>query len=108
MRVDGDVGWRGRPAVGGTSGCAHLGELLDVRPLSGVCEACAAGALTWQALLLCRTCGYVGCSDDSRGLHARRHYEWVDHPIVSALGGRGDRGWCYADAMALELPLLRP
>lgn len=105
--MEGDNGWRGRPGAGLAAGCGHLGEVLDVHPLSDVCEACASAALTWKALLLCRTCGYVGCSDDSQGLHARRHYEWVDHPIVSALGGRGDRGWCYADALALALPRLR-
>jgi hypothetical protein len=39
----------------------------DPPPLSETCESCAARGQVPADLLLCLTCGHVGCSDSSRG-----------------------------------------
>ncbi|MGP3962266.1 UBP-type zinc finger domain-containing protein [Nonomuraea sp. 3N208] len=59
------------------------------------CQPCLALGWTWQRLLMCLTCGWVACSDDSPGGHAREHYWETDHPVVSALEPGSAWRWCY-------------
>jgi hypothetical protein len=33
-------------------------------------------------LRLCRTCGHVGCCDDSPNRHATKHFHATRHPII--------------------------
>ena len=33
--------------------------------------------------MVCLTCGWVTCSDDSPNQHARAHYEETDHPVAA-------------------------
>jgi len=78
--------------------CEHLDDLAPVAPLSNDCRDCRdcrdrpdrpAG------LVVCLTCGWVACSDDSPRRHARAHYEETDHPVAAGLqSGTGWR-WCY-------------
>ena len=35
--------------------------------------------------MVCLTCGWVACSDDSPNQHARAHYEETDHPVAAGL-----------------------
>jgi uncharacterized UBP type Zn finger protein len=75
--------------------CEHLDGLSPVVPLSDCCLGCRAIGVRWTALLLCLTCGWVACSDDSPGQHAKAHYEETDHPLaVGLVAGSGWR-WCY-------------
>jgi uncharacterized UBP type Zn finger protein len=75
--------------------CEHLDDLAPVTPQSNGCRDCQAREDCWVALLVCLTCGWVACSDDSPNRHARAHYEETDHPLACALepGSRGR--WCY-------------
>ncbi|WP_416348914.1 UBP-type zinc finger domain-containing protein [Microbispora triticiradicis] len=50
----------------------------------------------------CTTCGWVACSDDSPGGHARAHYEETDHPVVAALVSEPPWRWCYVHGRALR------
>ena len=76
-------------------------EHLDISPLTkhGLprCAGCMALGLTWTRLLVCQTCGWVACSDDSPGAHAREHYRETDHPVVAALSSGTPWRWCYID-----------
>jgi len=36
----------------------------------------------WVHLRLCRTCGHVGCCDDSPNRHATKHFHQTRHPII--------------------------
>jgi hypothetical protein len=75
--------------------CEHLDGLSPVVPRSDYCPDCRAVGGRWKALLLCLTCGWVACSDDSAGHHAKAHYEETDHPLVAGLAAGSGRRWCY-------------
>ncbi|MEU7888010.1 UBP-type zinc finger domain-containing protein [Microbispora bryophytorum] len=80
--------------------CEHLDMLPDVRHEAPECRPCLALGLPWSHLLVCLTCGWVACSDDSPGGHARAHYEETDHPVVAALDSETPRRWCYVHGRA--------
>jgi hypothetical protein len=71
--------------------CGHLDGLSPVTPRSEYCPGCRAQGDRWKALLVCLTCGWVACSDDSPGRHAKAHYEETDHPLAAGSGWK----WCY-------------
>ncbi|HXL90864.1 MAG TPA: UBP-type zinc finger domain-containing protein [Streptosporangiaceae bacterium] len=72
--------------------CQHLDGLAPVRPMSDGCRDCENRPAD---LVICLTCGWVACSDDSPNQHARAHYEETDHPVAAGLRP-GTRGrWCY-------------
>jgi uncharacterized UBP type Zn finger protein len=75
--------------------CEHLDALSPVVPRSEYCQDCRALSSRWTALLLCLTCGWVACSDDSPSQHAKAHYEETDHPIAVGLTAGSDWRWCY-------------
>ena len=56
---------------------------------------------TWMHLRLCRTCGHVGCCDDSKNHHATRHYNSTDHPLIAYERGENWM-WCYPDELFME------
>jgi uncharacterized UBP type Zn finger protein len=89
---------RGVPAVstnGTAPRCEHLDGLTLARPRSGHCPDCRDGADGQAALVVCLTCGWVACSDDSPNRHARAHYEETDHPVAATLGPGAAWRWCY-------------
>ena len=75
--------------------CEHFGGLAPVTPRSDGCPACRTRADRWAALLVCLTCGWVACSDDSPNQHAKAHYEETDHPLARRLGPGTRWTWCY-------------
>jgi uncharacterized UBP type Zn finger protein len=81
--------------------CEHLDTSPVISPGLPRCAACITLGLTWTRLLVCRTCGWVACSDDSPGAHAREHYHETDHPVVEALPPETSWRWCYVDERAV-------
>jgi uncharacterized UBP type Zn finger protein len=83
------------------NGQAPRCEHLDISPLpengKPRCVACLTLGLTWTRLLACLTCGWVACSDESPGAHAREHYRETDHPVVATLPPEKPWRWCYID-----------
>jgi hypothetical protein len=59
---------------------------------------------TWVHLRLCRTCGHVGCCDDSKNRHARKHAAATHHAIVSSFEPGEDWSWCFVDELEIALP----
>jgi hypothetical protein len=86
-----------------SSGCSHLGAVRTDQPNSAGCEQCIAIGDTWVHLRLCRSCGHVGCCDDSKNKHATKHYHASGHPIVTSLEPGDTWSWCYVDRIAMEL-----
>ena len=83
--------------------CGHLNAVVtDIADTDG-CEECLAMGDSWVHLRLCRTCGHVGCCDDSKNRHATKHFRATQHPIVSSLEPGEDWSWCYIDELVLEL-----
>ena len=61
---------------------------------------------TWVHLRLCRTCGHVGCCDDSKNKHTTKHFRSTQHPIVTSLERGEDWSWCYIDELAMVIPFV--
>ncbi len=78
--------------------CAHLSAIKKVEPRTpNGCEECLAVGDTWVHLRLCMSCGHVGCCDDSKNRHARKHAGHEDHPIVRSFEP-GERWlYCFVD-----------
>ena len=75
--------------------CDHINQLSAVEYGPPQCNDCLALGRTWARLLVCLTCGWVACSDDARGGHAKAHYRETDHPVVAALDPGSTWRWCY-------------
>ena len=75
--------------------CEHFDRLTPVTPRSDTCQACRADGDHGEALLVCLTCGWVACSNDSPKRHARAHYQETDHPVARGLELGSRWRWCY-------------
>lgn len=82
-------------------GCIHFDQIQEVTPNSDVCEECVALGDTWVNLRLCMACGQVGCCDDSKNTHARKHFEATDHPVIMSYQPGEEWLWCYSDKVLL-------
>jgi hypothetical protein len=83
--------------------CSHLAFVKKDAPRTRGCEECLKTGDPWVHLRLCRTCGHVGCCDDSKNKHATRHFHATRHPIITSLEPGETWSWCYIDQLALEL-----
>lgn len=88
--------------------CKHLNSVRRVTPSGDGCVECLASGDTWVHLRLCRTCGHVGCCDDSKNRHARKHAAADKHPIITSFEPGEDWSWCFVDEVELDLPPPRP
>ncbi|MFI6604744.1 UBP-type zinc finger domain-containing protein [Nonomuraea sp. NPDC050536] len=75
--------------------CNHTDELPSVTYGLPECAQCLALGWAWSRLLVCLTCGWVACSDDSPGAHAQAHYQETDHPVVAERDPAATWRWCY-------------
>ena len=88
----------GVPAIsmnGSAPRCQHLDGLQPVTPRSDHCRDCREGTDRPASLMICLSCGWVACSDDSPGQHARAHYQETDHPLAAGLEAGSRWRWCY-------------
>ncbi len=83
--------------------CRHLDQVQTDRPRSKGCEECLKAGDTWVHLRLCRSCGHVGCCDDSKNKHATKHFQATRHAIMTSLEPGENWSWCYVDQQAMEL-----
>jgi uncharacterized UBP type Zn finger protein len=83
--------------------CAHLSFVKTATPNTDGCEECLAIGDTWVHLRLCRTCGHVGCCDDSKNKHATKHFRSTKHPIITSLEPGEYWSWCYVDDLEVDL-----
>ncbi len=88
--------------------CTHLDQIEEVAPNSQGCADCIALGDTWVHLRTCRTCGYVGCCDESKNKHATQHFHKTNHPIIRSLEPGEGWNWCYIDEIFLEAETAAP
>lgn len=89
--------------------CSHLDEMHDVEPSSSGCEDClAAGRRDWVHLRMCRSCGHIGCCDNSPARHATAHHTVTGHPVIRSYEPGERWFWCYVDQLAFDLPGVPP
>ncbi len=87
--------------------CTHLDSIATVTPSAPGCEECLKLGDTWVHLRLCRTCGHVGCCDQSKNRHATKHFQATAHPIIEGWDPPEGWGWCYVDEVGFDLGSLR-
>ena len=83
--------------------CSHLHTIRSVTPSALGCEECLAVGDKWLHLRICRTCGHVGCCDDSKNKHATKHFKATQHPIIEGYDPPEGWGWCFVDEAFLDL-----
>src|SRR6476659_6426218 len=83
--------------------CKHLSAIRDVLPSAPGCEECLKTGDPWLHLRICRTCGHVGCCDQSPNKHATKHFRATQHPIIEAYDPPEGWGWCYVDEVMFDL-----
>jgi len=83
--------------------CTHRHEIHQVHPSARGCEECLALGSAWVHLRICRSCGHVGCCDQSPHRHARAHFQATHHPIIEGYDPPEGWGWCYVDGVAVDL-----
>ena len=74
-----------------------IGKKLDVRRPHAIRGA------RWVHLRICRSCGHVGCCEQSPGKHATKHFQASRHPIIEGYDPPEGWGWCYVDETFIEL-----
>ena len=86
------------------SSCSHLDQIADVEPdANGVCPDCVAIGARWVHLRMCRSCGHVGCCDDSPNRHATAHFNATGHPVIRSQEPGEHWSWCFVDEVAFRL-----
>jgi len=70
--------------------CPHERQVQEVKPSARGCEECLKIGSPWLHLRLCRTCGHVGCCDDSPNRHATAHYRAARHPVIEGYEQPGE------------------
>jgi uncharacterized UBP type Zn finger protein len=78
--------------------CEHLAGLALVAPQSDDCQDCQGRKDRDDprvSLVVCLTCGWVACSDNSPNQHSRAHYEETDHPVAAGFAPGSAWRWCY-------------
>ena len=65
------------------------------------CEECLKSGNRWLYLRICRSCGHVGCCDDSPNKHATAHFHATGHPVIE--GYDPPEGWGYVDKVLFDL-----
>jgi CPA2 family monovalent cation:H+ antiporter-2 len=84
------------------SSCYHSRHLeSEAVPLSDVCEQCIAAGDRWVHLRACLVCGQVGCCDNSKNRHARKHWESDGHPLVRSIEPGETWKYCFPDHLLI-------
>ena len=67
--------------------CEHAESIQEngISPKTNGCEECEKEGTNWVAIRMCLTCGHVVYCDSSIGLHARKHFENTNHPLMIEL-----------------------
>jgi uncharacterized UBP type Zn finger protein len=82
--------------------CTHRDAIKTSHRNTAGCEECLKSGDRWVHLRLCRSCGHVGCCDDSMNRHASKHFHATGHPIITSAEPGEDWSWCYVDEVVLE------
>jgi hypothetical protein len=84
--------------------CSHSNTINQVHPSAKGCHECLKIGSPWVHLRLCRSCGHVGCCDQSPHRHATAHYHAIHHPIIEGYDPPEGWDWCYVDEDMIDLP----
>jgi len=82
--------------------CNHLNQIKEVEPSGKGCKECLEMGDIWVHLRICKTCGHVGCCDNSKNKHATKHFHTTQHPIIQSFEPNEEWGYCYIDKIFFE------
>ena len=86
-----------------TESCEHFDALTDVTdPSSDVCTLCVEMGDSWVHLRSCLGCGMVGCCDNSKNTHARKHSEIHGHPLIQSIEPGESWRYCFPDHVLVQ------
>jgi uncharacterized UBP type Zn finger protein len=88
--------------------CSHFEHIGRVKPGTDGCLECLKIGQEWVHLRLCRTCGHVGCCDESIGKHATKHFNSTSHPVIESYYPPDAWVWCYVDEEFGEIETSTP
>jgi len=88
--------------------CTHSRTIRDVTPSALGCEECLKTGQAWFHLRICRTCGHVGCCDNSPGQHASAHHGASGHPVIRSFEPGEEWFYDYRSDEFFEGPALAP
>jgi len=83
--------------------CTHTDAIKHVTPSAKGCEECLKTGDAWLHLRLCRTCGHVGCCDESPNKHATAHFRKTEHPIIEGYDPPEGWAWCFIDEVMVDV-----
>ena len=83
--------------------CEHLEGLAAGPKPPGGCPACLEQGDTWVHLRFCVTCGAIGCCEQSKNQHAKKHALAENHPVIRSKEPGEMWAWCYYDEGAVTL-----
>ncbi|SFQ69344.1 UBP-type zinc finger domain-containing protein [Hymenobacter arizonensis] len=66
------------------------------------CPECVAMGDDWVHLRVCQECGHVGCCDNSKNMHATKHFQGTQHPVIASAEPSEKWLWCYVDEEMAE------
>lgn len=83
--------------------CEHFNSLTTpATPASEVCDRCVEMGDTWVHLRSCLICGNVGCCDNSKNRHARRHWETDHHALIRSIEPGETWQFCFPDELLIR------
>ncbi len=83
--------------------CHHLDNVVNgPKPRTG-CETCLAQGDTWVHLRFCLTCGAVGCCDESKNRHSRKHAATPGHEAARSAEPDEMWAWCYQHETGVDV-----
>ena len=86
--------------------CHHFEHLKPVQSARAGyargCQECLRAGQPWVHLRECLICGYVGCCDQSKNHHAKRHFSATQHAVMRSVEPGEAWGWCYVDKVKVE------
>ncbi|MGH8913824.1 MAG: UBP-type zinc finger domain-containing protein [Acidimicrobiia bacterium] len=82
--------------------CEHFVGLVEVDPVTDVCDECVAVGDRWVHLRACLVCGNVGCCDASKNRHARGHWQQTDHAVIKTIEPGESWKYCFADGLVTQ------
>ena len=81
--------------------CEHFESLTEPVRADGPrrCQQCVDMGDTWVHLRACLICGQIGCCDQSKNTHARKHWEEHGHPLIQSAELGETWRFCYPDEL---------
>jgi uncharacterized UBP type Zn finger protein len=87
---------------GNMMACEHLEYIKDRSTTGSECPQCVELGDSWVHLRACVTCGQIGCCDSSPNMHAHKHADEAQHPVMRSIEPGETWMWCFVDETLVD------